>query len=433
MGQPMTRADGFEQALSTFKKTGTFDGQGLHIAAGEVALLMSAARERGDGEPILRADFRDATIEARFDGATFTGETHFDRATFTSEANFERVCFLGEAHFPHTTFKGKAVFNDAIFKKYAHFPDTTFKKGATFRKADLNEGIRLGPTRLTGCLTLEDASLGDVDLRVSCDKLLCKQTRFHGPAHLKVRRAEIWFDQAVFDCVSSLAYALSETSTAPINRDEMPRVRSFDGADIGNLTLADVDLTRCSFRSTLRLDSMRLAALCKFDESIGRMRIHEEQRWHASASGDERHNEAERLAIVYRALRKGREDAGSAPGAGDFYYGEMEMRRHGTAGFFEHAVIWLYWLVSGYGLRASRALVALALTVLVFAGLFTVFDIRGEGFADNFIFSLQGTTSLLRAPERLPTGGMFLEILLRLLGPLFVALAIISLRGRVKR
>ena len=38
--------------------------------------------------------------------------------------------------------------------------------------------------------------------------------------------------------------------------------------------------------------------------------------------------EPARLAAVYRELRKGREDAKDEPGAADFYYGEMEMRRH---------------------------------------------------------------------------------------------------------
>jgi hypothetical protein len=38
------------------------------------------------------------------------------------------------------------------------------------------------------------------------------------------------------------------------------------------------------------------------------------------------------LALVYRALRKALEDGANAPGAADFYYGEMEMRRHDHVG-----------------------------------------------------------------------------------------------------
>jgi hypothetical protein len=37
-------------------------------------------------------------------------------------------------------------------------------------------------------------------------------------------------------------------------------------------------------------------------------------------------------AAAYRALRKSREDNKDEPGAADFYYGEMEMRRHANAG-----------------------------------------------------------------------------------------------------
>jgi len=112
----------------------------------------------------------------------------------------------------------------------------------------------------------------------------------------------------------------------------------------------------------------------------------------------------------------------------------MEMRRHGKGALFERAVIWLYWLVSGYGLRASRALLALGVTVLFFAFLFTVWDIRDGLFGDNLVFSLQSTTSLLRSPEEhLSIKGRLLEIGLRLLGPLFFGLALLSLRGRVKR
>jgi hypothetical protein len=34
----------------------------------------------------------------------------------------------------------------------------------------------------------------------------------------------------------------------------------------------------------------------------------------------------DRLAVLYRALRKAQEDNKNEPGAADFYYGEMEMR-----------------------------------------------------------------------------------------------------------
>ncbi|MEA2441859.1 MAG: hypothetical protein QOH76_3283, partial [Thermoleophilaceae bacterium] len=51
-----------------------------------------------------------------------------------------------------------------------------------------------------------------------------------------------------------------------------------------------------------------------------------------------------------------------------------------------------------------------------------------------FLFSLESTTSLLRGPDRALTGlGETLWIVLRLLGPAFFGLALLSLRGRIKR
>jgi uncharacterized protein YjbI with pentapeptide repeats len=465
----------------------TIDAGGKTIQPADLERMLARARGLGDGKALIRgANFKGATLadEVHFDdvtfecgcdfrNATFQGPAYFADAVFNGEAQFQRARFAKEAHFPKADFRGDAVFHDATFAGFAHFPDATFNGEANFRGADLKAGFRLGPCRVAGRLELENASLGDVDMRV-CPRLLsCRGTHFHGTAQLKVCGAELELDQCVFDKPSALA---QWEDLDPEHNDDgpaMPRLVSLRGADVGSLTLANVDLSTCEYKSTLRLDELRLATRCPFDEApagrlfVGRsfpflwrwtkrLTIHEERRWRRStpkrqgwgdrpvsprnekrgvADRSASRSEAERLAKTYRALRKGREDEGDAPGAGDFYYGEMEMRRHGQGSPAERAIIWLYWLVSGYGLRASRALVALGVTVLLFAGLFSALDIRGqESFLSDLVFSLQSTTSLLRAPaEELPTGGQFLEVGLRLLGPLFFGLALLSLRGRVKR
>jgi hypothetical protein len=104
----------------------------------------------------------------------------------------------------------------------------------------------------------------------------------------------------------------------------------------------------------------------------------------------------------------------------------------------ERLVLWLYWLVSGYGLRASRALISLAITVVIFALFFDWWGFRPEQpFGRALLFSIQSTSSLFRVPELkdavLTDGGEALQVVLRLLGPLFFGLALLSLRGRVKR
>ncbi|MFD6070813.1 hypothetical protein [Amycolatopsis lurida] len=143
------------------------------------------------------------------------------------------------------------------------------------------------------------------------------------------------------------------------------------------------------------------------------------------------------VARVYRQLRKAREDAKDKPNAGDFYYGEIEMRRQATPWFStEGLVLWLYWLTSGYGLRWSRSVVCLVALALACTTLINRF-----GFADphtwsaSLVYVVDAATKLIgaSASDR-PTGwGVALQILVRLGGPILLALAIFSARGRTKR
>jgi hypothetical protein len=84
-----------------------------------------------------------------------------------------------------------------------------------------------------------------------------------------------------------------------------------------------------------------------------------------------------RIATLYRSLRKAYEDAKNEPGAADFNYGEMEMRRldlqTATA---ERLLLTLYWLVSGYSLRGSRALGCLLIIVFASAAGFFFGGVR---------------------------------------------------------
>jgi len=169
-----------------------------------------------------------------------------------------------------------------------------------------------------------------------------------------------------------------------------------------------------------------------------------------------RHTQARELAAIYRALRKGREDAKDEPGAADFYYGEMEMRRHDrrakareerrvrhyghwTAATTERAVLWLYWLISGYGLRAWRAMAALAVVIgLVGVGFSRVgFDHPHPSQVASWLYALQAAVSLegkaRQLSGQLTLPGELLRVGLRFTGPVLLALAVLSIRGRVKR
>jgi hypothetical protein len=93
---------------------------------------------------------------------------------------------------------------------------------------------------------------------------------------------------------------------------------------------------------------------------------------------------------------------------------------------------------TGYGLRAWRALAALAVMLLAFAVLFTY----GGGFASAantsfggaLVYEARTVIGLAHNPQpALTRFGDVLQISLRIFGPVLLGLAVLSVRGRVKR
>jgi hypothetical protein len=420
----------------------------------------------GEGTRFAGAAFGD---EAGFPGSTFGDWTSFVKATFGQRIGFQRTIFGDGTDFAGATFgdftwldivaSGSVVFDAAVFGQAPFFAITANE--LSFTDAHLITGgtisVRWAETTLNG-------------------------TSFGGPAVV----AAIAEPSPVDDSMAALAAT---------SRTERPRILSVAGTDVSNLSLDGVDMRACRFHGAFNLDQLRGEGRYAFARSpagwrfgwgwppmwrwTNRRVIAEESEWRFetereirrggwyedecrpnaslgslddattypepkidAAEQTQRSDEAEgrprpsrEIEGLYRALRKGREDSKDEPGAADFYYGEMEMRRKGVPYGFERAILFSYWLVSGYGLRASRAISCLALTIVVFALLLMWFAFPSDGsFVRSLLFSIESTVSLLRAPtERLTTVGRFLEIPLRLLGPLFFGLALLSLRGRVKR
>ncbi|GAA3832444.1 hypothetical protein GCM10022403_076960 [Streptomyces coacervatus] len=170
-------------------------------------------------------------------------------------------------------------------------------------------------------------------------------------------------------------------------------------------------------------------------------------------------------------MRKTFEDAKNEPGASDFYYGEMEMRRHSQmeTSRVERWLIAAYWALSGYGLRALRSLSWLALamttTILLMMGLGlplespkqtatgtvpahggkVTFEIDTESpqnpTRDRFTgtrfekaVSVTLNSVVFRSSgQDLTTTGGYIEMASRFSEPVLLGLAILAVRGRVKR
>jgi uncharacterized protein YjbI with pentapeptide repeats len=437
--------------------------------------------------------FTDLVFEGAvvFEKSRFFGSTRFDSAVFAvPRADFTNATFEGEVDFGRSKFEGTAFFLDTTFKQRARFEladfrgdwwgPALFESHASFMRATFRSRI-VGPIYALDRLNMPGANFIDnVVVQAGAAHMSFDNATFLGTADLQLRWAEVTLQWASFGHASIVRGTPSFGSTgvslgdltSPFEerfrelggdlanrRPDLPRLVSLHGTDVGNLALSSMDLRPCRFLRAHNLERLRVGNTCRFAFAprgwryTHRQTIAEEQQWRKSREKDRavptsersgggdareltrwygpelRHsqelggsapeNPAE-IAAMYRALRKGREVGGDEPGAADFYYGEMEMRRLASSTpLAERLILLLYWLTAGYGLGLS----------LYFWGF-----PHEEPLVGALLYSIQSTTSLLRAPEaELTYVGQVFQIVLRLLGPLFFGLALLSLRGRVRR
>ena len=490
---------------------------------------------------------------AAFPGARFEGDARFDAATFEGVALFDWAHFKGDAWFDAATFDGVAVFgavteahfeDDARFDRAATESGAKFEGNARFDRAATESGAKFeGNARFGGATFGRDAWFtlvtvkgdalfggatfqGDVPLlgpitvgeelvldrvkftstvRIEADAkmLTCRLGGFPGGVRLNVHRAVIRLDGTDLSVPSLL-------TGPPAWAAVQPKLLSLQGANVAGLALGNVSLADCRFAGAHNLDKLRLEADTAFGLSPAvagwerRQVIAEEAAWRADTGGPGRWMyppwpASEEpppqvlspgvVAGLYRALRKGREDAKDEPGAADFYYGEMEMRRHtrpasankrrrsirrrlgamvsglvkaykngklrpwrrvkrtspegtslspgGSRGRVERGILTAYWLVSGYGLRANRAVAWLAAITALLALGFWLFGFSVPPHPDTYwtslLYSFRATLSLTDSDVKLTAWGQLLQGILRLTGPVLLGLALLALRGRVKR
>ncbi|MGY5015077.1 pentapeptide repeat-containing protein [Streptomyces sp. 900105755] len=453
---------------------------------------------------------------AWFDSASFQGTTKFASATFEhlaqfssatfQDAFFVRAAFHGTGQFGSATFEGHASFGWANFQGAAEFRSAAFEGDAGFEEATFERLVTLGPLACAGRFVLSEATFsGPANLSFAASHVECRRTRWSSTAEIRVRYATVDLAHAIFEYPLTIAaeqepfvladgQVIGEASLARLP-DAAVRIMSLRGVDAAHLVLADVDLSSCLLTGTVHLDQIRLEGACSFDTAPSgthrrgwrpvrftrRRALAEEHHWRARqpaavpgwkpAMPDIGHAGPAQLAPVYRALRKAFEDGKNEPGAADFYYGEMEMRRHDRIQTTrtERGLLHGYWMLSGYGLRASRALGWLAAATLVTIVLLMGFglpqespkqeatgtvppgggkitfeidkadphDPTGQRFTgERFEKALNVTLNSVvfrSADQDLTTAGTYIEMASRTAEPVLLGLAVLAIRNRVKR
>ena len=469
-----------------------------------------------------------------FTGATFTGDdrfggAYFTGATFNGDARFGKSTFAGGATFNAAKFNGDAKFDLAMFDSI-EFDDVRVENRLSFKAARFVRVAHLGPLS-ANLVDFTDAVFAQRAVcEVQAGQVVCAGTRFEDGVHLglaysktRVQRVHFGAPSVVVgtrpDRFREVAVDLDRTSAwaagtglpaALVQRrhrpgvdDWAPRLVSLRDTDVSNLVLKDVNLRWCRFDGAHQLDKLKVEGRCPFNQvptrwPVGRRLpfvwswtrrwvLAEEHPWRAGRlrsegwvdplPGDEAGEAAligpERLAALYRSLRKAFEDGKNEAGAGDFYYGEMDARRHSDATTrAEKLILGAYWALSGYGQRAWRALAWLLALVALLFGLLLVCGIpQGsspqtgtvqpaatpggpqkvtiDAVAPSIVPPLAQAWTAERADKamrialgsvvfrdsdlKLTTAGSWTVMGGRAFGPLLLALAALAVRARVKR
>jgi hypothetical protein len=461
--EPDQRSDALE-ALAPGKD---LDLRGTAVRADVLAEILDRLRERpGDSIRIGEARCERAIFvdEVSFANVTFSRAVSFKYARFTGGVAFTKAAFADNADFSACIFGGNTVFADAEFGGTASFDSAQFglvrlsaitAGTVSFDGARAAGEFTVGPELVAKTLTLDRLrAAGPVDVRAEVTHIACRNAEFTERVRFRLTGGRLSLVDTVFS-----APATVESAGATVAVD------SLQGVDAEHLTLANADLSRCLVSSLRRPEQLRLEGYCEFASAprglkwryrclpwrwTARSTLFEENLWRArhqepslgwSAAGQPAGLaplDAARLAVLYRQLRRAVEDARNEPGAADLYYGEMEMRRLSTRRWDERFLLTAYWLVSGYGLRASRALLVLALLLAAAAELLQRIGFPGptRGYVDYLLYAAGSTLSLDLAghlPGTLTDWGQVVRMILRIAGPVLLGLGALAVRGRIKR
>ncbi len=441
------------------------------------------------------ADFSEVRFDgqALFDGALFCKGADFSGAEFLDHADFDNACFGGPAEFDQAIFNDHAGFQDVIFASTARFTGVRFRSHADFERARFEEDAsfeeatfqlsrRLGPIVALERLGFDRCVFGErLTVDVEAEVLTAQAAIFADGVRLSVRKAAIYLNEADFGRASTLSSSMT-SATGEIAADQgwQGRLITIRGAQVARLSLSDLDLQACRFFGAHGLESLNVEPSCRWPRTprthrcIDREMIAEEHQWRCAeeALRDDRRRprrhwseaapgphdwpdprskgeplDPGELAALYRSLRQAREDNKDQAGAGDLYYGEMEMRRRAplplgrgrVRAFCDRMIITAYWALSGYGLKASRAFLAWVVLTLIGAFAFQRWGISPTpSFKRSVLFAIESTSSLVR-PAHLPEGyelsgaAEAIQLVLRLSGPVLIGLFLLALRARVKR
>jgi uncharacterized protein YjbI with pentapeptide repeats len=430
---------------------------------------------------------------ANFSNFVFPSSISFSSKVFSNAANFRESEFHDYAHFSETTFEGDADFTSARFHKAVWFNRAKFQKGAVFAttkfgivessKASLKDGLALFlpetsfyKTEFYGEVNFTAAEFGKANFseaKFGTERADFFRTKFHGESKFERTRflhgadfrgakfvngarfpqSEFW-GKTIFapywlqEAFRELMFTNVEMDFTEVTIDPLNAI-TFRNADLRKCRLLDTDVRQIEFtgitwpKEDTREAKILIRWLRKAKEKLrigSRLMVYDE-------IAEPKPLALPRIERLYRQLKQNYEERHDYERAGDFHYGEKEIRRKSSeTGLLLKLFLWIYWLLSGYGERYLRPLIWAAILLIVSTALYLWLGLLPKVGADMLgnklqledwrralFYSLRVMT-LLKPDDFVPSEpAQWVNFVQGIFGPLLFGLFALALRQRLKR
>lgn len=395
-------------------------------------------------------------------GTTFTGAVRLHDAQ------------IGTADFSGAHFRAYTALRNVTVTNYVRLMGATFDRDVELADISCAATFSLARSTFTGSVDISGLSTPNLDLR---------RVTFHHRVALHLDDVgTLGMRRATFDRGVRMSFAnatrvdmievdLGAPSTLTAvaetvdqwRMDRRPVLTRTLGTDLSLLRLSYVDLKRCSFTGAHNLDHLTVDDWHGWNTTprsfwithratlADEHRLRKGTRW-ALPDDTAEAPSTDSVQGDYHALRSMMQDRKDQRAASDFYYGEMEMRRMGLfrslrgrivlrrwrpalSALGEWLLVFLYWLLSGYGQRAWRAFTTLAVVVVAASIALAHWGFKvPTDFGSALRYTIRSATTVLRGTDAdlTPTGD-WIELGVRLIAPLLLALGLFAIRDRVRR
>ncbi len=432
-----------------------------------------------------RCDFRRVyfpTQNPSFQGRRFSNTADFRDATFTgmlnlTDATFDQELFLGGPSFNNVDLSRATVHGPLRVQSQVN---NTLRliRTVCFDSIEIQVESRIHiqarAARFHGRITVQAPVVGTLDFREAELQrgLMLRgryesntESRFDGSTirgHLDLGASDfdihLEFREVVFDTETTLDLTDSTLRGALklTGLRTLPRKVILDGAVIGEnvdigavlgasrprvvatrqnprfgalVIFTNVDLQHCLLVGNV-FDHIELSNV-EWPRLRGRYVLYDEIMYRKN-----RTIPVSNLREAYQVLKQKYQNKGDHVRAGDFHYGEMEMKRREYA-FPRRWFSWefVYWFLSGYGVSHLRALFILGILVVGFALLYHYTSPGAfDGLSEALRYSI-GVVAFQRPemPESFGEPQKWLHLIEAILGPVQITLFVLALRLRLKR